>query len=333
MRDLYKTHFYQVSGVNLESEIRLPDLIKNGAPADVKIRYGNIKNSLTNDFLRDARFFERPGCRINASAAAMLIEWEKVGRFYICGGAEIIVEPENDVPEEDLQPFLTGPVLSVLFHQRGCLVLHASGVVINNAAVVFLGAKGYGKSTLAAHLQVRGHRLISDDIVPVSFAGNFAQTAPGYPRIKLFEDSVRAVGETPTNLPLVHRFVDKRSYQCAENFSTEPIFLRGIYVLAESKKVSFEKLGSMNAFIEATRNTYLNRYLESLKCLPEHFEKCRKLIQSVPFFMLKRPHDFDVMNAVCASLENHVGELSADSGVYQRDEITADKNFDESRIF
>src|SRR6185369_1913510 len=116
-------------------------------------------------------------------------------------------------------------VLSILFHQRGHLVLHASAVVIDNAAVVFLGAKGYGKSTLAAHLQVRGHQLISDDIVPVNFIEDRALTTPGYPRIKLFEDSIMAVGENPANLPLIHRFVEKRSFQCAENFSTKPILL------------------------------------------------------------------------------------------------------------
>ncbi len=313
MDNHFKTHFYQVSGLNLESEIRLPDLIKSESPANVKIRYGKITDALAENFLNDARFFERPGCRIRASAEAMLIEWEKVGKFLIQGGALVIVEPETDVLEEDLQPFLTGPLLSVLLHQRGCLVLHASAVAINDEAVIFLGAKGYGKSTLAAHLQVRGHRLISDDIVPVDFADDRVLTVPGYPRIKLFEDSITAVGADSANLPLIHKFVEKRSFQCAENFSTEPVVLRGVYVLAENEEVFLENLSPADAFIEVTKHTYLNRYLEALNCLPEHFRQCQKLIQSIPVFKLNRPHNFMAMNEVCATLENHIHGLVSEN--------------------
>lgn len=313
MNNRFTTYLYQVSGLNLESEIRLPDLIKTESAATVKIRYGIITDSLVECFLKDAQFFERPGCRIRASAEGMLIEWERVGKFLIKGGALVIVEPETDVLEEDLQPFLTGPVLSVLLHQRGFLVMHASAVAINDEAVIFLGAKGYGKSTLAAHLQVRGHRLISDDIVPVDFADDRVLTVPGYPRIKLFEDSITAVGADSANLPLIHRFVEKRSFQCAENFSTEPVFLRGVYVLAENEEVFLENLSPADAFIEVTKHTYLNRYLEALKCLPEHFRQCQKLIKSIPVIKLNRPHNFMAMNEVCATLENHIHELVSEN--------------------
>jgi hypothetical protein len=317
MDNRLKTYFYQVSGLNLESEIPLPDLIKTESAADVKIRYGEITDSRLKNSLENARFFERPGCQIRVSAGKMLIEWEKVGKFLIRDGGEVIVEPERNALEEDLQPFLTGPVLSVLLHQRGSLVLHASAVVINRAAVVFLGAKGYGKSTLAAHLQVRGHQLLSDDIVPVSFTGNRAQTVPGYPRIKLFEDSITAIGANSANLPLIHRFVEKRSFQCAENFSTEPIFLRGVYVLAENEQVFLEPLRLSDAFIEVTKNTYLNRYLEALNCLPEHFRQCQKLIQGVPVFKLYRPHNFELMDQVCSTLENHIQDLVGEAEIYR----------------
>lgn len=305
MQSNFKTYFYQVSGLNLESEIQLPDLIKTEATADVQIRYGKLTDSQIAADLGERCFFERIGYRLKASAKAMFIEWEKLGKVLIQGGSEVIVEPAPGVIEEDLQPFLTGPVLSVLFHQRGFLVLHASAVAVNDAAVVFLGGKGYGKSTLAAHLQVRGHQLISDDIVPVNFIDDRALTVPGYPRIKLFEDSITAVGENPANLPLIHRFVEKRSFQCPENFSTKPIGLSRIYILEESETVFLKKLAPADAFIEITKNTYLNRYLEALECLPEHFRHCQKLIQTIPVFKLHRPHNFATMDEVCEALENH----------------------------
>jgi len=37
--------------------------------------------------------------------------------------------------------------------------------VVNGNAVVFLGNKGYGKSTMAATLYARGHSFLADDLV------------------------------------------------------------------------------------------------------------------------------------------------------------------------
>jgi hypothetical protein len=236
----------------------------------------------------------------------MCISWERVGTFLVHDGNEVIVEPEPNVTADDLQPFLTGPVLSVLLHQRGLFVLHASAVVIDGAAVAFLGAKGDGKSTLAAHLQVRGHRLIGDDIVPVDLQNSFALVASGFPRIKLYNDSIMAVGHDPSNFPFIHRFVEKRSFQYPDNFSTEPISLHSLYILSEGDKVSLERQGQASTFIEITRHTYMNRYLKALGGESEHFEHCRKLIQKLPVWKLNRPRDFKAMDEVCEMIETNV---------------------------
>src|SRR2546426_9378375 len=51
-------------------------------------------------------------------------------------------------PRSTLFPYTTlfrslGPVLAVLLHQRGRLVLHASGVALDGCAVAFLGGSGW----------------------------------------------------------------------------------------------------------------------------------------------------------------------------------------------
>jgi hypothetical protein len=52
-------------------------------------------------------------------------------------------------------------------HAMGYLSLHASAVAIDGRAVAFLAPKGFGKSTLAVALAMRGARLITDDSLPV----------------------------------------------------------------------------------------------------------------------------------------------------------------------
>ena len=301
------TYCYWAYGINIESEVVLADLMKTDAAPDVRIRYGDLSGSLPFESLSDnAQVFERPGCKIVAAPGAMCISWEKVGTFLVYGGTDVIVERGSNVPVEDLLPFLTGPVLSVLLHQRGLFVLHASSVVIDGAAVAFLGAKGDGKSTLAAHLQVRGHRLIADDIVPVDLQNSRALVIPGFPRIKLYNDSIMAVGQEPTNFPFIHRFVEKRSFQHSDKFSREPIPLHSLYILSEGDGVNLERLGQASTFIEITRHTYMNRYLHALAAEFEHFDHCRKLILRLPVWKLNRPRDFESMDDVCTLLENNV---------------------------
>jgi hypothetical protein len=43
--------------------------------------------------------------------------------------------------------------------------LHAAGVCVGSAPVLFVGGPGSGKSTMAAHLAARGHRAWGDDLV------------------------------------------------------------------------------------------------------------------------------------------------------------------------
>lgn len=304
------SNYYRAYGINIKSAIRLPDLIKYASPTDANIRYGQISDALVDFIFGAAEVFERPGCKIRATPGEMYIEWQRVGKILVRRGAEVIVEPDRSCCEEDLQPFLTGPVLSVLLQQRGFFVLHASAVEINGAAVAFLGAKGDGKSTLAAHLQARGHRLISDDIVPVDPDDDRSIVFPGFPRINLFGDSIAAVGEQPENYPLLHKFVEKRSFKHRDKFSTEPISLRCLYVLSENEKVGLEITSPASAFMEITRHTYLNRYLKALDCQPEHFRQCRKLLQKIPVLKLHRPHNFAVMDEVCGLIENHFSKAA-----------------------
>ena len=307
MGDNGNRNSYWAYGINIDSEVLLPDLMKADAAPDVRIRMGKVATSpLFRSLPENAQVFERPGCRIVAAPDAMCVSWEKVGTFLIHGGSEVIVEREPNVPVEDLQPFLTGPILSVLLHQRGLFVLHASAVVIEGAAVAFLGAKGDGKSTLAAHLQVRGHRLIGDDIVPVDLRNNCPVVVSGFPRIKLYNDSITAVGHEPSNFPFIHRFVEKRSFQYTDKFSAEPIPLHSLYILSEGDNVGLEKLGRASTFIEITRHTYMNRYLKALDGEAEHFEHCQKLIEKLPVWKLNRPRDFKAMDEVCRLLENNI---------------------------
>jgi hypothetical protein len=301
---------YWAYGLIIASEIPLADLLPSKrSKADVHIRYAKLTEDLIAERMRASEVFDRSGRRVLVTENAFCIEWDKVGRILIQGGHEVLVDPEPGVPDDDLQPFLTGPVLAVLLHQQGNFVLHASAVAINGAAVLFLGSKGDGKSTLAAHLQVRGHQLISDDIVPVSFFDTEAVILPGFPRLKLYEDAIVAVGERPDRYPLIHRYVDKRSFRYSEEFPQGPLKLVGVYILTDSDRVRLEPMNPSSSFIEVTKHSFLNRFLAAMNSRQEHFKQCDQLVRSIPIANLSRPHHFEAMDEVCAVLEGHANVL------------------------
>jgi hypothetical protein len=302
---------YQAFGLNVSSAIPLPDLPECGGPADASIRYGKITDAVADEKVGGRRVFENPGVKVRASQKAMYFDWARLGKVIIEGGEKVIVDPEPDTLVEDFHPFLTGPVLAVLLHQRGLFVLHASAVEIDGSVVAFLGSKGDGKSTLAACLKSRGHRLVSDDIVPVKFAADEVLTLPGAPRIKLFNDSIEAIGANPAQFPKIHRFVEKRSFRFFQPVSPAPVRLDAVYILTADDSINISRLNPVESFIEVIRNTHLNRYLEALNCQTEYFEFCRKFVASVPVFRLARPHDFEKIGRIGELLEKHRAEIGS----------------------
>lgn len=95
------------------------------------------------------------------------------------------------------------------------LLLHGSSVAIQGSAVVFLGHKGRGKSTIASKLYSCGHHLISDDhIVFEKDASGNLSVIPAYPHIKLWENAIYStLGKTPDELHLLDPQLDKRDIE------------------------------------------------------------------------------------------------------------------------
>ena len=262
---------------------------------DVRISRGSVRQDPRYSSFDIEKLVYRPGLSVRAAPDFFIIDWGSIGVCLIEGGTDVTFEVGKDVLERDLIPLITGPILAVLLHQRGKLVLHASAVNINGCAAVFLGNKGYGKSTLAAHLQSRGYPLISDDMVPVSFTGDRAETIAGYPQIRLLPDSVESIGLDPESMPQVNTWIRKRDFVPYGDFTSEPIDLGCIFILSVSDNVALQQLNPYSAFIEIANNTYTGAFLEQTDNVGAHFKHCEQLLRSVPVFTLSRPHDFSRM--------------------------------------
>lgn len=120
-----------------------------------------------------------------------------IGDFDITEGGSRIVWRGRENAREELARFdLLGRVLPLALHRAGALSLHGSAAATAGGAVLFLGAKGRGKSTLAMALAQRGAPLLTDDVAvvePPDGAGP-CRVRPGVHAVRLWADSAARLG-------------------------------------------------------------------------------------------------------------------------------------------
>ena len=122
------------------------------------------------------------------------------GRFAVRGGREIVADVRPGALPGVVENTIVGPVLGTLCYQRGIVPLHCNTVVIDGKAVALSGKSGAGKSTLAAILLKRGHRLISDDVLPLSEIDGRTYALPGTQHLRLWGQTLDLIGEDKTRL-------------------------------------------------------------------------------------------------------------------------------------
>lgn len=293
-------HSYFGYGLRINSRIALTELPPppqaDGAP-DVRVTLGDLSS-----FNYDREQTTVLAARRNELAK----NWARVGVFAARGGCEIVVDPDPRAQIASLSPFVTGPMMACLLHQRGFLVLHASAVLLQNKGIGFLADSGEGKSTLAAFLAVRGAALAADDVVPIRFTAAGAETVPGYPQIRLWTDSLDSIGVDYAGLSKVNEFIDKRFLPAERENRPETIKLRALYVISEAGTPEIVRCSPSEAFFAVARHSYLRRHIEATGENAQHFENCRRLVAAVPVFHLRRPRVFDALPAVAEALGDHL---------------------------
>jgi hypothetical protein len=136
---------------------------------------------------------EGVGVSLYRSPAGLHFVYDDTGSFLVSAdGGAVLWAPVPGASVDAAALDLTGRVLAGALHLRGELVLHASAVAIEGAAVALIGPKRRGKSTLAAALVRSGARLLTDDTLAVG--GSPPCARPGVHHIRLHGDAMRAVG-------------------------------------------------------------------------------------------------------------------------------------------
>ncbi len=289
---------YVAYGLGIHSSLSLPELAEESISADVQVRFGEVDQSRLEVVDPDHQFWAIPDEACHA--------FRNVGAFGVRQGREVIVDPLPEADERALRLSILGPALSLVLHQRGRFIIHASAVSIAGEVVAFMGDGGRGKSTTAATLYTRGHDLVTDDVLAIDMSVNPYQAIPSFPQFKLWPESATALGEHPEALPLIHPHYSKRARPVTQRFATFPQPVTCLYALAEGPALQIEPLEPQEALRVLMRHWYGARFGQGLLQagdMATHFQQCANLVNCIRVCRLVRPSCLSTLSELARFVE------------------------------
>jgi hypothetical protein len=224
-------------------------------------------------------------------------------------GRRIFIAPLPDVPPGELRLYLLGSAMGALLYQRGLFPLHGSAVETRWGAMIFVGAQGIGKSTLAAEFHRKGYRLLSDDVCAVAATPEGLQVLPALAQFRLCEDAYQRLGA-----PQDARFeVDKYVVPMGEGYCPHPVPLTAIHVLAdqESGTPGFEVLRGFDRVQRLLENLYRPHYLKGQNTQGDLMRMASRIAEKSTMAAVTRRRDPEAIEELAGFLESAWAERFA----------------------
>jgi hypothetical protein len=286
-----KLWYYSHSGVNISSELELPEWsqceqVSEQSKPDVLIRMEAAAQA--ESVVRQMPVITRREYTLGIPG---------VGNFHLLDGREIRVQPVKMAEPAKVRLWLLGRIWGALCYQRGWFIVHASAVLFDGVAIIFCGRAGRGKSTLAAQLDNRGYPLICDDLCRLDFSAQGQPVVyPAPPRLKLWSDALDELGwgtrEMAPDQSRQGKFHLSLTGLGPAPGLTEPLPAGAAYLLAwgEFNVRQLQGLAAFQDFLAGA--TWRMRLLASMDQSGPHFRSCLKFLRHVPLAELTRPRDF-----------------------------------------
>lgn len=240
-------------------------------------------------------------------------QYRDVALYTISKEGRISVSPLNATDISSSVTTLLGAPFAILLLQRGCSVFHASGIEVGGKAVCFMGRSGAGKSTIACSLLVRGHKLISDDLIILNPSSpEPLAPASGYTWMKISEEASLTLKLPVEHLCCLQKGAPKLKYQlCNDGFSHSPGKLRCIYVPVWGDRFSIERVKSSEAMLYMEEHAY-GYVPRPLYRQAEHsrFLQLAELAKTIPCFLITRPRDLAFLPLAAEMIEGHLAQLT-----------------------
>ena len=318
------SYSYRVYGLGIDSATSIAGLHalpQNARLVDLRLETGPQPDWVTRATALPGRVTPRlPESEDAADPTFQLIEHGLAECFELVysDGASFVVDAQarrvwgtlrSPLTDADLATYFLGPVLGFILRRRHITSLHASAVELFGHAVALSGDAGFGKSTTAAALALRGVPVLGEDISPLQETAGRFHLVPGYPRVCLWPDSVAFLLGSAEALPQLTPVWEKRYLPLDDvraSFSPESLPLGLIYLFAprsdDAGAPRVEEMRPREALLTLVQNTYMNWLLDREQRAVE-FDTLSRLVQQVPVRRIVPHRDPVRIAALCELIQ------------------------------
>ncbi len=297
-------HNYEAYGLAIRSSIPLDEFAVGGAEkAEVLVTFGPEMPAWVSTVRGDHNY-------IRVGRDESHFWFAGVGAFVVKDGSQVIVTPEKNLDESCLRLYIQGMMMAMILHQRGLCVLHSSVIEVHGSALAFLGRVGAGKSSIAAALYSRGHRVLTDDNAAIDFSSGIPMVVPSYPSVKLFPAIASSLGFHNGSLTALHSSSAKVAGAVPDGFVEKPLPLRGLFFLGRESDAGITRLTQLHQTVmELVVNSVPTRWGHPGDA--RHLQQCGWIATQVPAFTLRTFPDLASLPLLAETVENHVFETNS----------------------
>lgn len=302
-----KMYHHIAYGLRVHSGLELQGLpTAEGASdeADAEIVLGEMISD-PDDAVGNSGFYQ-------TMAHEFVLRIHGTAEYVVKEGREIVVRPHPAAEPERVRLFLMGSAMGALLYQRGILLLHGSAIDTPAGVMVFVGAQGEGKSTLAAALHREGHALLCDDVCAVLQASSGSMVVhPGAPLMRLCEDALDHFDGYTEYARSANFDVDKYVVSLQQPHLSAPRKLAGVHVLCshDANDIALRPVRGFDRMKHVIGNLYRPEYLGGMASAGEVMRLAGQLAKQVPVIELWRPRDLSRIPEVVEVLKLHWNNL------------------------
>lgn len=315
---------YRLFDLRVRSNLALPGLeptLRTSDDAEVCLHFGSLpergRGVTEEPFFTSSVLAEsgEPMQRIwkIAGGALLRVDYADSTQFWLdAEGREAWSCWGENSSFEDAVSYVLGPILGYLLRLRGVTCLHASAVRCGERAAVFVGPGGSGKSTLAAAMALRGHEIISEDVVALRERDGVFDSVPAYPHVGLWPASVRALYGPEKDFAAFSENFPKRVVRPDSSglrFATEAVALDSLFLLQERSGEAaaplVEPIDKREALMWLVGNTYGNLLLDD-EMRAREFAVLGRLVNGLPVKRLRAHQDVGRISALCELVESEI---------------------------
>ena len=288
---------YSAYCLNFSSEIPLPECCASeGGKPDFAV----VKKKLAPPPL-EATNIHRRGIMAQTATGddgSLWLHWEGVATFRAFEGRFLEVDSFTDEAGV-LSLFTVSEAIGLILFQRDHFLLHASAVRVGDAAWVFMGAPGAGKSTTSAGFVKAGCPLLSDDLTAITFDEHKRPlVSPAYPQLKIWEKSVVGLGYHTDELSPVSEGINKFALAPRDNFVPEAVPLARMYFIHNDEHLpAFRIMSPSELPMETLRHFPLPNQLLSPFVLQQLFKQSISCAAASEAVLIRRPDGFRALEA------------------------------------